>query len=175
MAGEDKMADNGQHPQGERATEEKQRLIRLLEQTRQESIEILRGVDDRAVVHPETGWRAQDVLGHLAAWEREVLASIQAFSENDSYTLGDDYRLELYNEETYQRRRHFDPMQCRMDWGMVRRDLQFAVHDVPDDRFFEPMRFPWRTEGTVSKLVEEMVDHEKEHLAQIRDALARDD
>jgi hypothetical protein len=146
---------------------EKERLIRLLERQRQQSIAALRDVDERAVVHEESGWRVQDLLGHLAAWEREALAAIQAFTENERYTLGDEYQLDLYNEENYLKRKSYDAAQCRMDWGMVRRDLQFAIYEVPDDRFFDAIRFPWGAEGTIAELVEDMVKHEEEHLGEI--------
>lgn len=159
-------------PADEAGTVEKERLIRLLEATRHEALVLLRGADDYTIVYPDSGWRVKDLLGHIAAWEREILAALQAFHEGDEYTLGDDYFLEAYNQQHAEQRRGYDPAQIRMDWAMVRRDLQFAVHEIALERMAQRLRFPWGAEGTVSQMIEQAVEHEAEHLADIRAALA---
>ncbi len=162
-------SSNGHAPRD--AEEEKQRLIALLGSSRRAAIEALRGMDEYAVVYPESGWRVKDVLGHLAAWEREALAALQAYHEHDEYTLGEDYELARYNEENYQKRREFYPAQCRIDWGMVRRDLQFAVHDLDPARLFDEMLYPWGERGTVPDLIESMIAHEEEHIQEMLEAV----
>ncbi len=147
-------------------TEEKQRLLGLLERSRQAALVALQGVSDRALVYADTGWRVQDLLGHLAAWEREALAALQAHAEGEAYSLDDEARR-TFNETAFLRRKEFDPMQCRMDWGMVRRDLQFAIYEIDAARLAEPLRLPWGTYGTVADLVERMVRHEEAHLRDI--------
>jgi hypothetical protein len=149
------------------AIKEKERLLASLERSRQSSIAALSDVDDYRVIYPESGWRVKDVLGHLAAWEREVLASIQAFNEGDVYTLGTDHVLDIYNEESYEKRKGLHPAQCRMDWGMVRRDLQFAILELDAARLHEEMQFPWGAHGSVIQLIEEIVQHEEEHIREI--------
>ncbi len=138
-------------------------------------IEALRGVDEYAIVYPENEWRVMDVVGHLAAWEREALASVQAYGEQDSYSLGEQYVLEEYNQRAYQRRKGFDPAQCRMDWGMVRRELQFAVRAIDPSLLFEEMLYPWGERGTLSDLVKEMIEHEEAHVRDILAALQADE
>jgi hypothetical protein len=149
------------------AAGEKKRLVTLLEQSRRSAIAALQGVDDYRVVYAESGWQVKDILAHLAAWEREVLASVQAFNEGDSYDLGRDHVLDIYNEESYEKRKGLHPAQCRMDWGMVRRDLQFAVLELDATRLREEMQFPWGARGSVIQLIEEIVQHEEEHLSEI--------
>ncbi|MBA3534235.1 MAG: DinB family protein [Ardenticatenales bacterium] len=150
---------------------EQKRLIDLLASARRETLAALGDVNDLAMVYAESGWRVKDVLGHLAAWEREVLASLQAYHEQDEYTLGPEYVLDAYNEATFERRKEYDPAQCRMDWGMVRRDLQFAVQEIAPDRLDGPVCYPWGAQGTVTDLIEEVIQHEAAHLKDILAAI----
>lgn len=159
-------------PTNQMEISENERLIRLLESSRHEALALLREVDDYTVVYSESGWRVKELLGHVAAWEREILAALQAFHEGETYSLGDDYFLEAYNQQHAEQRRSYDPAQIRMDWAMVRRDLQFAVQEIAPERMAHRLRFPWGVEGTVSELIEQALEHEADHLADIRAALA---
>lgn len=147
-------------------TQEKQRLIFLLEGERRKTIELLKNANPRTVVYPDSGWRVIDLIGHLATWEREVLAAIQAFHEGDSYTIP-DFELHAYNQSQYERRRTLDPAQIRMDWGMVRRDVQDVIHDLHDHCFSTEMSYPSGRRGMVIPLIEELAEHEAEHRQEI--------
>lgn len=163
--------DNGHQPT-QAINEEKLRLIALLERSRRESMAALQGVDPYTVVHEASGWKVKDIIGHLAAWEREALASLQAHAEGDEYSLGPDHHNGRYNQAAYEQRRNYDPAQCRIDWGMVRRDLQFAVHDLSPERMGAEMRFPSHRQGSVTTLIERMVAHEEAHIQEIVALLA---
>lgn len=153
-------------------TQEKQRLIFLLEGERRKTIEALQGINPYLVVDPDSGWRVMDILGHLAAWEREVLAAMQAFHEGDTYCIP-DFDLHVYNQEQYERRRTLDPAQIRMDWGMVRRDVQDVIHDLHDHCFTSDMGYPSGRRGMVIPLIEELAEHEAEHRAEIERSVER--
>jgi len=148
------------------STQEKQRLIFLLEGERRKTIELLRDSSPYKIIHPESGWRVMDLIGHLAAWEREVLAAIQAFHEGDGYTIP-NFEIQAYNQAQYERRRQLDPAQIRMDWGMVRRDVQDVIHDLHDHCFSSDMSYPSGRRGRVIPLIEELAEHEAEHRKEI--------
>jgi hypothetical protein len=163
---------NGHNQTDEQAQQEKERLVALLQSSRQATLEALRGLDDGAIVHPETGWRLMDVLGHLAAWEHEVFASLQAFTENDEYTIGPDFDGQRYNTEAYERRRELDPAQIRIDWAMVRGEIRLALRDMTPDQLQATMRYPSGRRGTPAALLQEIIDHEEEHVRDILAAMA---
>lgn len=151
-------------------TREKQRLIFALEGERRKTLALLRDINPRLMVNQESEWRVMDVLGHLAAWERDVLASLQAFQEGDNYHI-EDYEPDRYKREQYKRRRTLDPAQIRMDWGMVRRDVQDVIHDLHDHCFAQNMTYPSGDTGMVIPLIEELAAHEAEHRAEIAAAV----
>lgn len=146
---------------------EKEQLIARLASSRRAALDALQGVNPLQVVYPEQGWRVKDVLGHLAAWEREALASLQAYVEGDEQWLGPAHDGARYNKEVFTKRYDYDAAQCRIDWAMVRRELQFAVEAVPPEKWAGPLRFPWGEQGSVRRLIEDMIAHEAEHLADI--------
>ena len=154
--------------------DEKLALIGRLRTERQRHIAALRDLDLRAVVHAESGWRVQDLLSHLARWEREALATVQAFSAGEVYRQGEPLDRDAFNAQAYASARDHFPEQARIGWGMVRRDLQFAIHDVPADRFDEPLEFPWGGRGTLHALVAFVLDHEAAHVREILGARPAD-
>jgi hypothetical protein len=147
-------------------TQEKQRLIHQLETERRQTIAVLQGLDPYLVVHTDSGWRVKDLVGHLAAWDREVLAAMQAFHEGDHYIIP-NFTSQGFNEAQYERRRTLDPAQIRMDWGMVRRDVQDMIHDLHAHLFETDMTYPWGERGKVVALIEELASHEAEHRGEI--------
>lgn len=148
-------------------TAEKERLIKLLAAERFKTMQALRDVNDFTLIYQESGWRIKDILGHIATWEREALATVQAFNAQDSYSLGADLDIEQYNQQQFEQRKGYFPAQIRMDWGMVRRDLQFVMNQVPPEMFFDVIDLPWNEKGTISEMIDILVKHEAEHLAEI--------
>lgn len=148
-------------------TAEKERLIKLLASERFKTMNALRDVDDFTLIYEEGGWRIKDILGHIATWEREALATLQAFNANDTYSLGADLDIEQYNQQQFEQRKGYFPAQIRMDWGMVRRDLQFVVNQVPAEKIYQVIDFAWHEKGTISQMIDVLVKHEAEHLAEI--------
>lgn len=148
-------------------TAEKERLINLLASERFKTMQALREVNDFTLIYQEGGWRIKDILGHIATWEREALATLQALNAGDSYSLGTDLDIEQYNLQEFEQRKGYFPAQIRMDWGMVRRDLQFVINQVPAERVFDVIDFPWNEKGTISQMIDSLVKHEAEHLAEI--------
>jgi len=148
-------------------TAEKERLIKLLASERFKTMQALRDVNDFTLIYQERGWRIKDILGHIATWEREALATVQAFNAQDSYSLGAELDIEQYNQQQFEQRKSYFPAQIRMDWGMVRRDLQLVINQVPPEKLVEVIDFPWNEKGTISQMIDILVKHEADHLAEI--------
>lgn len=146
---------------------EKERLIKLLASERFKTIQALREANDFTLIYQDAGWRIKDILGHIAAWEREALATLQALNAGDTYSLGDNLDIEQYNQQQFEQRKSYFPAQIRMDWGMVRHELQFVVNQVSSEIIFHVIDLPWNETGTISQMIDILVKHEAEHLAEI--------
>ena len=137
---------------------EREQWVGRLKVQRQATLAALAGRSDREMADPERGWRLQEVIGHLAAWEREALAAIHALAEGDRYQPPAD--PERFTEENVARRRALDGAQCRMDWGMARHELLFALRELSDEQWAAEMAYPQGGRGPVAGLVEWLAAHE---------------
>lgn len=146
---------------------EKERLIKLLISERFKTMQALREVNDFTLIYQDNGWRIKDILGHIATWEREALATLQALNAGDSYSLETNLDIEQYNQQQFEQRKSYFPAQIRMDWGMVRHELQFVINQVSPEIVFDVIDFPWHETGTISQMIDILVKHEAEHLVEI--------
>jgi hypothetical protein len=150
---------------------EKDRLIRLLDATRHHTRIVLQRADPERVVHPDTGWRVKDVVGHILVWEEEALRAVSARQSGETYTIPDFQNFDDYNQADFEQRRKVPFDQLLADLESVREQLKRAILDLPPDRLEGRMDFPWPGSGTFSTMIEIMAFHEDEHCAQIEQAM----
>ena len=65
--------------------EEKKRLLDKLTKTHLAVRATFDDVDMEMPVYKDSGWRARDILGHIATWDREVAKSLRAFQAGSEY------------------------------------------------------------------------------------------
>lgn len=127
------------------------------------------GLDPELVVHADTGWRLQDVLGHLAVWYEERTMSLQAWLQGEEYRIK-AYKRDSYNQQAYERRRDWVYGEVFAEWQQAHSDLISVLREVPSNQFDSTIVYPWGESGTVAHLIERMIIHEREHQQEIRDA-----
>jgi hypothetical protein len=155
------------------AAVEKRCLIQLLDDARQDTLATLKQIDPELVVHPHSHWRVKDVVGHLAFWEEEAMRSLLALRDSRIYTIAEFVSFDATNEEDYRRRRDQSFTSLLNDLRTVRERLKAALWAMPPGQFSGMMRFPWPWVGSLGELIETMAAHEREHLREIRAAVAR--
>jgi hypothetical protein len=57
------------------------------------------------------------------------------------------------------------------EWQWQRKLLRTIVEEMPIDKFVEPLIFPWGNKGTVTSLINVLLEHEEEHAWDITDLL----
>lgn len=133
----------------------------------------LAGLSDRQLTQGEVipGYTVQDLLGHLAAWDQEVLAAIEA-SLNQGLPYRGDMDIEnvgAWNERARDRRRDMAPLQARMVCFMTRGELGALLAAQPPGMADHSIDYPWGERGAIRTLVERYcIDHDLDHAAQIR-------
>ncbi len=153
------------------ASEDKQRLLDLLADSHSILRTKLEGVDPGLRVHTETGWRIRDIVGHIATWDREVVKSIRAFRAGSEYSIP-DLDEDAFNQQAATAQRELTDQQLFAEWEQARADFRAAVQALPSDQFPRDLLYPWGDErGSVSHLVEFMVEHDAEHRGEIVKAI----
>lgn len=130
-----------------------------------------------ADVWSDEGWTIHDLIGHLAAHDREVLAVLQAWHEvRQSYTPeGWSGNVDQWNARARVRRLGLDYAQVRMDFLMVRHEVEDMIRGPyhEDEALYGPISLSWDTATTPAAFVREhCVVHEREHAEMLR--VARD-
>ena len=138
-------------------------LMDNLREVRSATRALLEGVDPESMVYEDPDWRIRDILGHIAAWDREVTKSLQAFRAGEEYSI-DDLEEDDFNQQSVLEQRKLTYPQVVAEWEQARADFIEAVQEIPPEQFPGDLLFPWGDErGSVQTLVEYMLEHEKEH------------
>lgn len=125
------------------------------------------------VIHPETDWRIRDILGHIATWDRVLIEAIDSFLAGSEYVIiGMDGVEDDFNNQKVKEQRSLTSSEIFQEWEKARLDFIAVVERIPAERFSDELAYPWGDErGTVTVMIEYMIDHNGEHQEEIQNAL----
>ena len=143
----------------------------LLKESHSVTRALLDGVDPEIRVYKKPDWRIRDVIGHIATWDREVTKSLNAFRLGEEYSIS-DLEEDDFNEQAVLEQNKLNFQQVYLEWEKAREDFIEAVQKIPLDQFQGDLLYPWGDDrGSISKLVEIMVEHDEEHRDEIKRAI----
>ncbi len=145
---------------------EKTRLIQLLDESLGQMRTALEGVDTEKEVL--SGWTAKDVMAHVADWDEVTATALNAYRENGEHLIPDFSGIDEYNAKAVEMHKNHSYQQVRAKWETAHGNLKTAVEDMPLEKFEGEMTYPWGQHGPISKIVEIMAEHEKEHAEDLR-------
>ncbi len=152
---------------------EKMRLIRLLEDSRQAALDALKDVDYEQVVYPDGGWRVKDVIAHIAAWDQEVAVAMEAHGRGGEYRLA-NFQLDEHNRRVFLKFQLDPVMHLYNVWEAAAVRLRLAVGRLSDEQVASEMLYPsGRKRGLPAELIAELVEHRRDHVADILKALGK--
>ena len=155
------------------SAEEKKRLIEYLTKTHLALRKLLDEVDLEMPVYKDSGWRARDILGHVATWDREVAKSLRAYQAGLEYLTPDLDEEEVeFNEKAVLEQKKLSTQQILNEFEMAYDEFKEAIQNIPDDRFPGELLYPWGDErGDIATLVDYMIEHAIEHRNEIAKAM----
>lgn len=150
-------------------------LLTRLAQARATLQASIEGLTDRQMTSGEVipDFTVQDLLGHLAAWDHELLAAIEAYL-NGGPAYHADMEIsdvDTWNNRARDRRRAMamTPLQTRLVCLMIRGELGSVLAAAPPEVADHIIDYPWGERGTLRGLVEGYaIEHDLAHAAQIR-------
>ncbi len=153
--------------------EQKENILTRLSDSHSELEQTLEGLDLELVIHPDTDWRIRDILGHIASWDRVLIHAIETFLEGSEYVIpgmvGDETD---YNAQKVIEQKNLSTSEILKEWNLSRIDFIAAVQQIPPEKFFDELAFPWGDErGSISFMIEYMIEHNGEHQEEILKAL----
>lgn len=156
---------------------EKGDLLEKLIETRSATRALLEDVDPEMRVYTDPEWRIRDILGHIATWDRVEAKSLRAFKAGTEFFIpGIEEDESDYNEQAVLEQRMLSTQQIYVEWEQAHDDLRKAVREIPSDQFPGDLLYPWGGErGSITKLIDYMIDHEIEHRGEIENAIKATD
>ena len=148
----------------------KAELLRQLDQTHQAMLDLLKTVDPEQVIYEETGWRVKDIVAHVATWDAETLRSFHALRRNTSYQIPNFTDVDDFNAYAATARMDETMERIMTDWEATRSWMKIIFNAMSDDDFAVEMTYPSGRQGSARDLAEEIPDHEREHMEDIRSA-----
>ncbi len=152
--------------------DEREELIRELDQARGALLELLAGIPSEIEIY--SGWTLRQFYAHLAGWDAVVTASLREHTAGRLPAAPAVNGIDAYNAESIHARETLDDEHIVKEWELAREELKAAIRDVPLERLNVPVLFPWGRTGSVRQLVEVLVEHEgEEHAHELRAWKAR--
>jgi len=153
---------------------EKAELIKLLDETRAQTLSVFEEMDGDAIIYPDGNWTLKDVIVHLTIWEEEGVNALLGLVEGKTSPppFASAEELDTFNNQGVQKRRHLSLEQVYADFQATRNRMKALLNDIPADDFSRPFPLPWFEEGTVSTMLRSLVQHEQEHVRQAQERSA---
>jgi uncharacterized protein (TIGR03083 family) len=143
-------------------------IVRLNEQ-RLNVLKACEGLSDEESSRPmaEGKWSVKDTLGHLAAWEGEVIRAFEQKARGERPTIGDIADFDAWNKVEAAKRKDRSPEEIRRELHEGRTRLLTILNDLPEEADL------WAPERSTAKMLEMLIEHDTHHWHQIHDYRAR--
>ena len=152
--------------------EQSERLIERLDQGRRALQGMMIGLDRNMEICP--GWTIKEVLAHIAGWDEVATGALRAHTSGAIPEPLDPPGIDDYNAVVVRRFEALSYDEVIQYWRRARRELKDALLDMPADRIYEPLLYPWGERGNAARIVAILAEHEKEHADEIRELGRRD-
>ncbi len=108
-------------------------------------------------------WKIKQVVDHISGWDDVIIEALSTHGKGEPITPTVSRGINAYNAETTISRQSLKLEQSRKEFQNTRQALIQALNDLPDDKFNQPLIFPWGEIGTVAYLIEIFIEHEEAH------------
>jgi len=145
-------------------------MLTKLDESRRALHQAIQGLSEEEMtqVQVEGVWTIKDVLGHITSWEEFCLKPLQRYADGAPFeaTVIEDY-LAL-NEELAARKQD-TPLDVILDeLDAIRQELMATASKLSAEQWEQRVIFPWGDEGAVAEMLDELYQHELEHVHAIQ-------
>jgi uncharacterized damage-inducible protein DinB len=137
----------------------KQEFIQRLIDERLNVMKAIEGLDDDELCKPlaEGKWSAKDTLGHLAAWEGEVVNAFAQKARGEKPTIGNITDFNSWNGVQSEKRKDASPEEVRNELNETRKRLLTFLDALPDEGDV------WSEQRSTSKMLNMLIEHDRHH------------
>ncbi len=140
---------------------DKHQIIADLDSARARLDAAIASLDSSEMIYPR--WRLKELLDHIAGWDDAVLTALRSHAAGETPVVSAPRGIDYYNAQTVSRRETIPLEHTRREYEVTRRLLKQIILEMADERFSQPLVYPWGPKGTVWQMMEVFVEHEHEH------------
>jgi hypothetical protein len=148
-------------------------LIERLNSTRKPLEEVIAQVPADKDIYKN--WTIKQIMDHISGWDDVIIEALTTHAKGEPITPTVSRGIDAYNAETTTSRQTLSLELTRKEFQNTRLALIQALNNLPDEKFNQPLVFPWGETGTVAYLIEIFVEHEEFHCAHVRTWLKNPD
>lgn len=105
----------------------------------------------------EGKWSIKDTLGHLAAWEGEVVRAFEQKARGERPTIGDIKDFDSWNSVEAAKRKDRSVEDIRNEINETRKRLLTILNDLPDEGDV------WSPQRSTAKMLDVLIEHDRHH------------
>ena len=150
-------------------------LLRPLEGQREETLRIVRGLDESALdrLDDDSGWTVRQLLAHLVSAELAMTFTIRRALDGEVMHLSPADR-DAFNEAQVEHSDGWDVARALSELEEARAGLREVFEAMTEEDLDRPVRWPEWPARTIRTSIPYMLEHEDAHLDQVRQAVERD-
>ena len=141
-------------------------LIAELDYAHDEMHRLLKDIDAQQEIYPT--WTAKELISHMTGWDDGCIASLRAHVTGDVPSTPAARGINPYNASTVHEREALSLDHVVREWELTRETFKQLIQELPDEKLNQPFVFPWGEKGTLEGMVQIFAEHEREHVAEIR-------
>ena len=148
----------------------KEDMLAKLAESRRDLHRATQGLSEEEMteVQVEGVWTIKDVLGHIASWEEICLEPLRRYADGDPFKVEVIKDYLILNEELAARKQDM-PLDVILDeLDAIRQKLVATASKLSAEQWEQRVLFPWGDEGAVAEMLDELYQHELEHVHAIQ-------
>ena len=143
----------------------KQEYLEKLNEQRVNVLKAVEGLTDDELCRPmaEGKWSFKDTLGHLAAWEGEVINAFEQKARGERPTIGNITDFDAWNGVEAGKRKDRSPEEIRSELQNARVRVLEIVNALPDAGQV------WEPERSTARMLTMLIEHDQHHWKQMHE------
>jgi hypothetical protein len=140
-------------------------LIQQLKDSRQRLIVWVARTPAGKCIYPN--WTVKEYIDHVSGWDDAIVEALTAHANNEPIPLSAARGIDVYNAQTVSTRETLDLAHSLREFHSGHKRVIDVLQNLPDEKFNQPLTFPWGGSGTVEDFIQVFVEHDDEHSAHL--------
>jgi uncharacterized damage-inducible protein DinB len=148
----------------------KEDMLAKLAKSRRDLLRATQGLSEEEMtqVQVEGVWTIKDILGHIASWEEICLKPLRPYAGGAPFQVEATEDYSSLNKVLVARKQDTPLAVIHDELDAIRKELMATASKLSAEQWEQSVLFPWGDEGPVAEMLDELYQHELEHVHAIQ-------